>query len=71
MTARTLPLDTAIKAAGDVLALATALGVSRQFIYKARKRGWVSPERAAQIETLYGIPKASLMDPRLVKAVAG
>lgn len=65
------PINQAIHKAGDALALATALGVSRQFIYKARARGWVSPERAAQIETLYGIPKATLMDPRLVKAVVG
>lgn len=65
------PINKALTAAGGADRLASALGVSRQFIYKARKRGWVSPERAAQIEELYGIPKASLMDPRLVKAVVG
>lgn len=64
-------IDKAITRAGDALALAKALGVSRQYVYKARAKGWVSPARASQMEALYGIPKAELMNPELVQAVVG
>lgn len=61
----------AVENAGGVAPLATKLGVKRQGVYPWVRRGYVPPRRAVQIETIYGIPRTELMDPRLVSRVTG
>lgn len=60
-------VDAAIRAAGTQVNLAQVLGVTQQAISMWRRRGWVSPLRAQEIEALYGIPRTRLMKPRLVE----
>lgn len=62
-------VDEAVKAAGTQVKLAEVLGVSQQAVSMWRRRGWVSPLRAQEIEALYGIPRTRLMKPRLVELV--
>lgn len=61
----------AVEKAGSVAKLAARLGVKRQACYDWLKRGWAPPARAIQIEELYGVPRASLMDPRLLTQLSG
>lgn len=61
----------AVEKAGGVAALAEALGVKRQACYPWLTRGWAPAKRAIQIEGLYGIPRADLMDPKLKSELAG
>lgn len=58
-------IKSAVERAGGAAKLAAALGVSHQIVYKWSARGWVPTARAAQIEEVYGIPRADLVDPRL------
>jgi len=58
-------IKSAVERAGGAAKLAAALGVSHQIVYKWVARGWAPTARAAQIEELYGIPRAELADPQL------
>lgn len=58
-------VDEAVRAAGSQQKLAAELGVSQQMISTWRRRGWVPLKRAQEIETLYGIPRAQLINPRV------
>jgi hypothetical protein len=58
-------LRRAVDFAGGVTPLACLLKVSPQAIHKWLKRGWVSPDRAAELCELYGIPAADLLRPEL------
>jgi len=62
-------IEKAIEAAGGPAALARKLGVTHQFVYQCRKRGWVPPVRAVEIEALYGIPRRELVSLRLLHLV--
>lgn len=62
-------IEKAVEAAGGVLPLATALGVSHQAVYKFLRQGWVPPIRAVEIELLYGVPRRELVSPRLLDLV--
>jgi DNA-binding transcriptional regulator YdaS (Cro superfamily) len=65
-------IQQAITAAGGQVALAEALGVSQQAVSQwAKGKRFVPPRRAQEIEALYGIPRQSLMNPRLVDVVTG
>lgn len=64
-------LKLAIAAAGGVRSLAEFLGVSHQAVYRWDARGWVPPQRAAQIEKKYKIPRRDLINPRLSKLMYG
>lgn len=55
----------AVEKAGSVAKLAAAVGVSRQAAYDWLTRGWAPSRRAIQIEELYGIPRAEVMNPTL------
>lgn len=55
----------AIAQAGSQTALAHVLGVSQAVVSTWAHRGWVPRQRAQQIETLYGIDRMQLLDPRL------
>lgn len=63
-------LRRAVDFAGGVTPLAFTLKVSPQAVHKWLKRGWVSPERAAEICGLYGIPAADLIRPELRRVLA-
>lgn len=58
-------LRRAVILAGGAAPLAHRLGVSTQAVYKWLKRGWVSPDRAAQLCRWYGVPAADLIRPEL------
>jgi transposase-like protein len=64
------PLRRAVEYAGGVTQLARTLGVSQQAVHKWLRRGWVSPDRAAELCGLYGIPAAELLRPELRRLLA-
>lgn len=61
----------AIEKAGTSRAFASSLNppVTIQAVGQWRKRGWVPPARALEIERLYGIDRAYLVRPDLVALV--
>lgn len=59
-------LHDAAVAAGSQSALASALNVSQAAISKWIKRGWVPLDRAVEIEELFGFPRRSMIDPKIV-----
>lgn len=60
----------AVAKAGSQAELAAALGVSAPAMSYWVKRGWVPLRRAQQIETLYGVPRARTMSPRVLNLVS-
>ncbi|MBA4315602.1 MAG: hypothetical protein C0422_09805 [Alcaligenaceae bacterium] len=44
---------------------ASVLGVSQQAVSSWLKRGYAPAGRAVEIESLYGVPRASLLSPKL------
>ena len=62
-------IDNAIEAAGSAAELARFLKVTHQAIYYWKVRGWVPPERALQIERKFGIPRVTLVSPRLARVL--
>lgn len=60
----------AIGAALTQEALAGALGVTQQAVSAWLKQGWVPVDRAREIEMHYGIPRARLVDPKIMDAVS-
>lgn len=64
------PIDEVVKLAGSQTKLALALGVSQQAVSIWVRRGWVPHERARELESLYGVPRKSLIDPRLIDIVS-
>ena len=59
-------LDVAIARGGGIIRFAKAMGVTHQAVYNWRKRGWVPADKALVIETIFGIGREYLMEPRLV-----
>lgn len=55
----------AIKAAGGVAALARALGVQHQAVQDYRRKGYVPPARAKEIEMQFGIPRNDLVSAKV------
>lgn len=64
-------LSEVISAAGGRPALAKKLSVTEQAVHKWLRQGWVPPERAKEIEGLFGVPRLELVSPRLRGFVAG
>lgn len=56
---------TAITAAGGLAALGRALGVTPQAIQDWRRKGYVPPARAKEIEMQYGIPRNDLVSAKV------
>lgn len=56
----------ACEAAGSQAQLARSLGVTEQAVSSWVRRGWVPKHRAPEIEALYGVPRKSMIDPRLM-----
>lgn len=59
-------VENAIAKASSQAALAAALGVRQQSVSLWLKRGYMPLERAVETEHLYGVPRATLADPRVV-----
>lgn len=62
-------IQNALKQAGTQVKLAAALGVSQQIVSMWLKRGWVPLQRAKEIEILYGVPRSTLINPRIADVV--
>lgn len=59
----------AVERAGTQAALAAKLGVTQQAVSDWERRGWVPLMRAAEIEHLTGVPRRTLVNPRVVDLV--
>lgn len=70
MTSTTLGIAAAVEAAGSQQKLARLLGVTQQVISTWCRRGWVPVRRAQEIEATLGVPRATLISPRLVDLVS-
>lgn len=62
-------IDRAVEMAEGAVPLAAKLGVSHQAVFQWVKRGWVPLARAIEIESIYGIPRRTLLKPELVEAL--
>lgn len=64
-------LEIAIAKAGSRRAFAERLrpSVSVQAVCQWVKRGWVPPQRALEIEAVYGVDRALLVKPELIGLV--
>lgn len=60
----------AVVAAGSLSSLATSLGVSFQAVQQWVGQGYVPTSRIPEIESLYGVPRASLMNPKYADILA-
>ena len=60
----------AIISAGSQVKLAEAMGVSQQAVQQWKDQGFVPIGRIAEIEALYGIPRARLIDPQYLEPVS-
>ena len=60
-------IQRAVKIAGGQVNLAKTLGVSQQYISLAVRQGYISPDRALEIEMEYGIPRQELVNPKLIR----
>jgi transcriptional regulator with XRE-family HTH domain len=69
MTTEESGIAAAVKAATTQEALAEKLGVTQQAVSRWLKQGWVPLLRAQEIEVHYGIPRARLINPRIVDLV--
>lgn len=60
----------AVVSAGGFSPLARSLGVSYQAVQQWLVQGYVPLTRVTEIETLYGVPRAQLMNPKYAAALA-
>lgn len=58
-------IEQAAEKAGGQAALGRVLGVTPQAIAKFRKQGWVTIDRAKQINAQFGIPMRELVRPEV------
>lgn len=58
-------VNKAISAAGSQLKLAAALGVTQQAVSEWLRQGYVPPDRATEIEMQFGVPRTTLLSPKL------
>jgi DNA-binding transcriptional regulator YdaS (Cro superfamily) len=63
-------IDDAVEVAGSQEKLAQALGVTQQSVAKWVKRGYAPLARAREVEAMYGVPRKSLVDPRVVELLS-
>lgn len=59
-------IEAAIAAAGKQQLLAEAIGVSQQAVSRWRRRGYVPVCHVVQIETQFGVPRTSLVSPKVL-----
>lgn len=60
----------AVVAAGSLIEVARQVGVSHQAVQQWVKAGWVPTARIPEIESLYGVARASLMNPKYTSVLA-
>jgi len=60
----------AVVSAGSLSQLAKTLGVSFQAVQQWVAQGYVPTARIPEIESLYGVPRASLMNPKYTAILA-
>jgi len=60
----------AVVCAGSLQNLASELGVTYQAVQQWLKLGYVPLARIPEIESLYGVPRAALMNPKYAAALA-
>lgn len=65
----TTGVEDVIKAAGTQAKLADALGVKQQTVSLWLKAGYVPNEHIVAVETLYGVPRARLINPKIADLV--
>lgn len=65
----TTGIEAAIKAAGNQAKLGDALGVTQQTVSLWLKAGYVPNEHIVAIETLYGVPRGRLINPKIADLV--
>ena len=58
------------QAGGAQVHLAERLGVTQASVSKWVLRGWVPLLRAREIEALFGVPRTSVADPKVVDALS-
>lgn len=58
------------QAGGSQVHLAECLGVTQAAVSKWVQRGWVPLPRAREIEALFGVPRTSVADPKVVDALS-
>lgn len=62
-------IEAAIEAAGTQTRLADALGVKQQTVSLWLKSGYVPNEHIVAIETMYGVPRSRLINPKIADLV--
>lgn len=62
-------IKSAVERAGGAAKLGEILGVSHQVVYVWLKRGWVPNDRAIQLENIYSIPRADLLNPQIAALI--
>jgi hypothetical protein len=62
-------LDAVVRA-GSPQALADGVGVTYQAVQQWLKVGYVPFRRLPEVETVYGVPRVDLMNPKYVSALA-
>lgn len=62
-------IDRAIAAAGSQTRLADRLGCTQQAVSSWQRRGWVPLLRGIEIESIYGIDRRGLINPRIAELV--
>lgn len=62
-------ISRAVRLAGSQEKLAEKLGVTQQAVSVWLRRAWVPLRRAQEIEALLGVPRASLINPRIADLV--
>lgn len=62
---RVNPVAVAVAHAGNQAGLSKILGVSEAAVSKWVAQHWVPHRRAQEIEALYGLPRISLINPRM------
>jgi DNA-binding transcriptional regulator YdaS (Cro superfamily) len=63
-------IDEAVEVAGSQEKLAQCLGVTQQSVAKWVKRGYVPLDRAREVEGVLGVPRKTLVNPRVVELLS-
>jgi hypothetical protein len=62
-------IDRAIAAAGSQAKIAADLGVKQQAVSIWKAKGFAPVKRAVEMEHLYGVPRVSMVSPKLLSVL--